>query len=132
MELWGTDIGNAYLESVTKEKVYFIAGPEFASREGHVMIIYKAHYGLRSSGLRWHEKLADILRVMGFFPSLAEEDIWMRDKGDHYEYIAVYVDDLAIASRNPQGIIDALEATPHSLKLKGTGPLLFHLGCDFF
>jgi hypothetical protein len=131
-ELWGTDIGNAYLESVTKEKVYFIAGPEFASREGHVMIIYKAHYGLRSSGLRWHEKLADILRGMGFFPSLAEEDIWMRDKGDHYEYIAVYVDDLAITSRNPQGIIDALEATPHSLKLKGTGPLLFHLGCDFF
>ena len=27
----------------------------------------------------------------------------MRDKGDHYEYIAVYVDDLLIASKGPEG-----------------------------
>ncbi len=33
--------------------------------------------------------------------------------GDHYEYIAVYdVDDLMIASRNPQVIIDALTSEP--------------------
>jgi hypothetical protein len=69
---------------------------------------------------------------MGFTPSRAEEDIWMRDMGDHYEYIAVYVDDLAIASKNPQGIIDALEGDPNNFKLKGTGPMAFHLGCDFF
>ena len=29
LSLWATDIGNAYLESYTKEKVVFIAGPEF-------------------------------------------------------------------------------------------------------
>ena len=29
LELWATDIGNAYLESYTKEKVYIKAGPEF-------------------------------------------------------------------------------------------------------
>ena len=29
MELWSTDIGNVYLESYTKEKVVFIARPEF-------------------------------------------------------------------------------------------------------
>ena len=28
MEVWCTDIGNAYLESYTKEKVYIVAGPE--------------------------------------------------------------------------------------------------------
>ena len=55
MEVWCTDIGNAYLESQTKEKVYIIAGPEFGDREGHVSIINKALYGLKSSGLRWSE-----------------------------------------------------------------------------
>ena len=69
---------------------------------------------------------------MGFFPSKAEEDIWMRDAGDHCEYIAVYVDDLLIASKDPQGIIDALTDKPNNFKLKGTGPIKFHLGCDFF
>jgi hypothetical protein len=29
LEIWATDIGNAYLEAFTTEKVYFIAGPEF-------------------------------------------------------------------------------------------------------
>ena len=88
MELWATDIGNAYLEAHTKEKVYVIAGPEFGERAGHTLIIDRALYGLKSSGLRWHERFSDVLRDMGFFPSKAEEDIWMRDCGDHYEYVA--------------------------------------------
>jgi hypothetical protein len=53
LELWVTDIGNAYLESYTKEKVAFIAGPEFGEHEGHTFIIIKALYGLRSSGAPW-------------------------------------------------------------------------------
>ena len=51
------------------------------------------------SGLRWHERFADVLRDMGFFLCRAEPDIWMRDCGDHYEYIAVYCDDLTIRDR---------------------------------
>ena len=132
LSLWNTDIGNAYLESYTSEKVVFIAGPEFGERAGHTMIIRKAQYGLKSSGKCWHDRLHDVLLTMGFFPSKAEEDIWMRDAGDHYEYIAVYVDDLLIASKNPQGIIDQLQAKPHAFKLKGTGEVDFHLGCDYF
>jgi Reverse transcriptase (RNA-dependent DNA polymerase) len=34
LELWGTDVGNAYLESYTKEKVAFITGPEFRQYAG--------------------------------------------------------------------------------------------------
>jgi len=111
--------------------VYIVAGAEFGDREGHVLIISKALYGLHSSGLRWSKRLADVLRSMGFFPSKAEKDIWMRDKGDHYEYIAVYVDDLMIASRIPEVIVKAL-IDEHNFKLKGTGPTKFRLGCDFY
>ena len=50
MELWSTDIGNAYLESYTKEKIVFVAGPEFGELQGHLLVIVKALYGLRSSG----------------------------------------------------------------------------------
>ena len=131
LEVWCTDVGNAYLESFTKEKVYIIAGPEFGDLEGHTLIIQKALYGLRSSGLRFHERLADVLRDMGFIPSRAEPDIWMIDKGDHYEYIAVYVDDLLVVSRDPGSLIDVL-LKKYKFKLKGTGPISYHLGCDFF
>ena len=42
----------------------------------------------------------------------------MRDKGDHYESIARYVDDLTIVSRDPKAIIVELMET-YKLKLKG-------------
>jgi hypothetical protein len=131
LESWATDIGNAYLEAETSEKVFVVAGPEFGELEGHTLVIFKALYGLRSSGLRWSEKFSLCLRDMGFFPSLADPCIWMRRVDDHYEYIAVYVDDLAIASKDPAGIIRML-TDKYKFKLKGTGPIEFHLGCDFF
>jgi len=125
------DIGDACLETYTKEKVHIIASPEFGDREGHVLIISEALCGLHSSGLRWSERLADVLREMGYFTSKCEKDIWMRDKGDHYKYIAVYVNDPMIASNDPEAIVNML-MEKHQLKLKGTGPTKFHLGCDFF
>jgi hypothetical protein len=137
LEVWSTDVGNAYLESYTQEKVYIVAGSEFTpfDLEGHVLLIDRALYGLKSSGLRWWERLADVLRDpdggLGFFPSRAETDIWMRDMGDHYEYICVYVDDLIICSRNPQAIVDSLTGV-HKFTLKGTGKIHYHLGCDYF
>ena len=36
---------------------------------------------------------------MKFTPSRADHDLWMRKRGDHYEYIATYVDDLLVFSK---------------------------------
>ena len=132
LELWGTDIGNAYLESYTEEKVVFIAGPEFGEKCGHLLMIIKAQYGIKSSGRQWHNRLHDVLQELGWKPTRAEEDIWIKDCGDHYEYIAVYVDDLLIAAKEPQILIDQLLGKPYNFKLKGTGRVTYHLGCDFF
>jgi hypothetical protein len=130
LNLWATDIGNAYLEAKTSELLFIIAGPEFGDLEGHMLIIYKALYGLCSSGLRWHERFSTCLRDMGFFPCNAEPDIWMRRVDDHYEYIATYVDDLAVSSKDPKAITDTL-MNKYNFKLKGTGEIEYHLGMSF-
>jgi Reverse transcriptase (RNA-dependent DNA polymerase) len=62
LQTWSNDVGDAYLESFTKEKVYIIAGPEFGDRQGHTLVIVKVLYGLKSSGLRWRERFADVLK----------------------------------------------------------------------
>jgi hypothetical protein len=131
LELWGADVGNAYLEAKTKEKVYIVGGPEFGTLEGNTLLIDKALYGLRSSGRCWHQRFADVLQAMGFTPSKAEADIWMRENDNLYEYIAVYVDDLLIAAKDPEQIVKTL-SEKHKFKLKGVGPLTYHLGCDYF
>jgi hypothetical protein len=131
LELWGADVGNAYLEATTKEKVYIVGGPEFGSLEGHTLIIFKALYGLRSSGLCWYRRFSDVLRAIGFHQTRAEAEIWMRENDGLYEYIAVYVDDLLIAAKDPGSITKVL-SEKHKFKLKGVGPLTYHLGCDYF
>jgi hypothetical protein len=35
LELWGANVGNAYLEAKAKKKVYIVGGSEFGSLEGH-------------------------------------------------------------------------------------------------
>jgi hypothetical protein len=130
LDLWATDIGNAYLEAFTMEWNYIIAGPEFGQLEGHYLIIVKALYGLRTSGLRWHERFADCLRNEGFSPCKAEPDIWMRLNGNLYEYVATYVDDLCLGMLDPKSFTDTLQKK-YNFKLKGTCPIDFHPGQSF-
>ena len=132
LEIWGADVGNAYLEAYTDEKLCIMAGPEFKELQGHLLIMVKALYGTRSGGARWHDKLFDILQELKFKPSKADPDVWMRPEpgGTCYEYIAVYVDDLAIAAKDPQAFCNELKKK-YNLKLKGVGPLEYHLGCTY-
>ena len=74
--------------------------------------------------------MSEILNELGFTASKAEDDIWMRDKLDHYEYIVRYVDDLLIVSSNPKDITNALESK-FKLKLKNTSPIKYHIGSNF-
>ena len=67
LDIWGADIGNAYLEAFTDEKLYIVAGPEFEELEGYILIFLKALYGLKSSGKIWAEVIHSILK--DFTPS---------------------------------------------------------------
>jgi hypothetical protein len=132
LQTWATDIGNAYLKAETSERVFIMARPEFGERQGRTLVIvFKALYGLRSSELRWHNKFFDVMRAEGFNPCKMEPDIWLRRNGDIYEYVAAYVVDLAFAMNVPDAVAKSLRVN-HKFKLKGTGTIAFHLGCDFF
>ena len=63
------DIGSAYLQSMTRERIFIVGGPEFGDLEGKVFIVYKALYGLQTSATRWHEHLSKKLHELGFKPS---------------------------------------------------------------
>ena len=96
LKVIAADVGSAYVQAFTKELIYAIAGPEFGKWAGKTIIIVKALYGLKSSGAMWHMKFAKNLRNLGFFPCEVDHDLWMRDRGNHWEYVAVIVDDLVL------------------------------------
>jgi len=119
------DVGNAYLHGFTRELVYIIAGPEFGPLQGRILIVVRALYGLRTSAARFHEHLTANLRKLGFYPSKADPNMFYRDAGDHYEYLASYVDDILIWSREPMVFMEKLRQI---YPLKGVGIPEYYLG----
>ena len=105
------DIGNAFVHALTREKIYSVAGPEFNHKEGCKIVIKKALYGLATSARQWNLTLGDAIRKMGFTPSRADPDLWIKESEDkdHYEYIATYVDDIIIVSKNPKKYMDNIK-----------------------
>jgi hypothetical protein len=108
--------------------VYVTAGPEFGEHAGKRMIIDGGLYGLKSSSARFHEHLSTRLRAMGFKPCKGDFYFWYRSRGDHYEYVATYVDDVLAFSRDPMAIIEEIQK---DYMLKGIGQPEYYLGGNF-
>ena len=105
------DIGNAFVQADTNEKIYTIAGKEFGNKQDCVVILKKALYGLATSARQWNIKLGDTIRKLGFKPTRADPDLWMKlsDDGTKYEYIATYVDDIILVAIDPMIYLDQIK-----------------------
>ena len=65
LEISGGDIGNAYLQAPTKEKVHTICGPEFGHHlQGRFAIICRALHELKSSRAAWHSSIDHLLQLV--------------------------------------------------------------------
>jgi hypothetical protein len=68
-------------------------------------------YGLKTSAARFHEHPSDSLLRLGLKKTKHDTDLCIVDKSSHYEYLATYVDDILICSKDPMAVIKALEKT---------------------
>ena len=96
-------IRDRYLTADCCERIYYIAGPEFGSEAGSIMIIKKALYGLKTSGAAFRAHLAETLFELNYMPTKADPDVWIRpsikaDGFEYYEMVLVYVDDVLCVS----------------------------------
>ena len=134
LDVLSCDIQNAYLTAPCREKIWTIAGQEFGSEMGKPMLIVRALYGLKSSGAAFRSFLADHLWEMGYRPSQADPDVWMRAAVKvtglkYWEYVLCYVDDILSISNNPNATMEAIKT---KFKLKGdkTEPPKSYLGAS--
>ncbi len=116
LQLLACDIQNAYLTADCRERIYVIAGPEFGSEAGSIMIIRKALYGLKSSGAAFRAHLAETLYDLNYLPTKGDPDVWIRaatkpDGFKYYEMVLVYVDDILCVSHDPKATMAGIQAT---------------------
>ena len=63
-----------------KRKLYIVAGPEFEELQGHILVIHKALYGLKSSGQRWSQRIDDIMIELNLIPCKVDPCVWLRER----------------------------------------------------
>jgi Reverse transcriptase (RNA-dependent DNA polymerase) len=128
-------LSGAYLNAKAAKKVYILASKEFGpEKEGKVVVITHALYGLHSSGRAWRDHMAATLQDGGYSSCKADPDVWMhpRTKPDgfkYWSYILVYMDDILIVDHEPKVAMDYL-ASRYTLKPGSTKEPDTYLGAQ--
>ena len=116
------NVANAFATAPCWEKIWTVAGLEFGPKQGSIIRINRALYGLATSSSSFHEFIGDLLRRMRFEPSRADQDLSYKISEDEtkYEYIATHVDNLIIAAVEPQKYMVQIEQELKVCNVEGT------------
>jgi hypothetical protein len=126
------DVKSAFLNSDLKEEVYVHQPSGFAisDKEGKVLHLRKALYGLRQAPRAWNAKLDSMLRRMGFEQSPYEAAVYRRGNRGNVLLVGVYVDDLVITGTKDAEVAAFKEEMKASFQMSDLGPLSFYLGIE--
>ena len=126
------DVKSAFLNGDLKEEVYVHQPPGFAipGKEGKVLRLRKALYGLRQAPRAWNAKLDSTLKGMGFEQSPHEAAIYRRGSGGNALLVGVYVDDLVITGTKDAEVAAFKEEMKATFQMSDLGPLSFYLGIE--
>lgn len=107
LHLHQIDVSSAYLNSDLYDEVYIQQSEDFIDRKypDHVLKLKKSLYGLKQSGREWNAELDSVLQRLRFKPLPGEPCIYTRSSKNVTHLIAVYVDDLIIASSSKSELI---------------------------
>jgi hypothetical protein len=126
------DVKLAFLNGYLKEEVYVHQPPGFAilDKEGKVLSLRKALYGLRQAPRAWNAKLDSTLKAMGFEQSPHEVAIYRRGNGGNALPVGVYVDVLVITGTKDAEVVVFEEDMKATFQMSDLGPLSFYLGIE--
>lgn len=134
LDVWASDIRNAYIQAPSSRKDYIICGPEFGLENvGKVALIRRAVYGGKTAGRDYRNHLRECMDHIGFKSCRADPDVWMReamkaDGSEYWEFVLLYCDDtLAISDRGEHVIRNEI-GRYFELKEESIGPPDIYLG----
>jgi hypothetical protein len=103
--------------------------------QNKVCLLKKALYGLKQSGRQWYKKLDENLQKLNLRPLSTDKCIYMRKTRRGNEgnmvLIAVYVDDIIIASNSMEEINNLKENLAKIFQMKDMGQIKYCLGIEF-
>jgi len=96
-----------------------------------VCLLKRALYGLRQAGRCWYTRIDDEFLKFGARRSTADTCVYIKGDKEDLLIIAVYVDDILVASRNMKQIASFEEHLRKSFEITSCGELEHCLGMEF-
>ena len=129
MKIKQLDVNSAFLYGNLQEEIY-LEQPEGFEIEGkdQVCRLKKAIYGLKQAGRVWWKLIDEHLKSSGFKSTLEDPCVYQRKTNEDSIIIAIYVDDLIIASNEMKSITDLETNLRTQYDMKPMGDAEFILG----
>ena len=129
MNLHQMDVSTAFLNGVLEEEVYMKPPEGFVKpgEENLVCRLKKSIYGLKQSPRCWNTALDKHLKHIGLKQSSADPCLYIAEGGEKV-IIAVYVDDILIATETKHTLQHIKDRITKEFEVKDLGPLSSFLG----
>ncbi|SCZ95550.1 BZ3500_MvSof-1268-A1-R1_C050g00199 [Microbotryum saponariae] len=121
------DVDKAYLHGELKEDLYMRV-PQGVDMPGKVLKLHRSIYGLKQAGRVWNEHIDLTLKSLHYRATAKDHCVYVQRDGDHYHYIALYVDDLLMVSPSEDEIERILNGLEQKYGIKRLGPAQYILG----
>ena len=130
LDLQQMDVKTAFLNGELEEEVYMRQPEGFAEggKEHLVCKLRKSLYGLKQSPRAWNTVIDKFFKENDFIQSEADHCIYSKSYGTSIVIIALYVDDLIIASNDENQMSCIKASLGQRFEMKDLGPLQYCLG----
>ena len=128
------DVITAFLHSPVEEDIYIkipdgYPGPK--GKEGSVLKLLKALYGMKQAPRNWNQELDTFLRSIGFVPTISDRCVYRGMFEGKLCFILLYVDDMLFGTPD-RAVLGKLKALVHArFPIEDKGPLSFFLNMRF-
>jgi transposase InsO family protein len=130
LELHQMDVVSAYLNGDIDVEIYMKQPQGFIEpgKEDFVCRLQKTLYGLKQSGRAWYSKMDDCLAALNFTRLQSDHCVYKFDNHRVLIVVALYVDDLLIASNSLQHLERFKKGLTRRFNMKDLGEAHFVLG----
>ena len=130
--LWQMDVKNAFLQGELEDEVYMLPPPglEHLVKQGNVLRLKKAIYGLKQSPRAWYNKLSTTLNGRGFRKSELDHTLFTLNTPSGIVVLLVYVDDIIITGSDKEEIQATKDFLKSVFEIKDLGEMKYFLGIE--
>lgn len=126
------DVKTAFLNGRLEEEIFMEQPEGFVDYKNpsHVCKLQKSIYGLKQAPRAWYKVISKVLSDMSFKKSVADNGIFIGNYQGHKIYLAMYVDDIVMASTSITAVENVKAKLNSEFDMKDLGALRHILGIE--